>query len=216
VGQIREEYENRYQTILMPTAQRLQRYIEDCFAEIPRIDRISTRAKSPDRFMGKAQKKDEKGQPKYSDPLNQIQDQIGARIVCFYLSDVTVIAESVLRYFRPIEHQNIAPLSQFAFGYIGKHYVLLYPDEVIDDNYPLRPGFFELQIKTLFQHAWAEAEHDLFYKTNGSVDEEFSRKIAFTAAQAWGADKIFDELFARANLLKEEGGMDPEMAQNMF
>jgi ppGpp synthetase/RelA/SpoT-type nucleotidyltranferase len=25
----------------------------------------------------------------------------------------------------------------------------------------MRPGFFELQIKTLFQHAWSEAERDL-------------------------------------------------------
>ncbi|MCL5802016.1 MAG: hypothetical protein M1283_05805, partial [Gammaproteobacteria bacterium] len=57
------------------------------------------------------------------------------------------------------------------------------------------PNLFELQIKTLFQHAWAEAEHDLGYKTSNSLTSLQKRKIAFTAAQAWGADQIFDELY---------------------
>ena len=63
------------------------------------------------------------------------------------------------------------------------------------------PGFFELQIKTLFQHAWAEADHDLGYKP-GTVPLTSAqrRKIAFTSAQAWGADHMFDELF------RERGG----------
>jgi len=56
------------------------------------------------------------------------------------------------------------------------------------------PEFFELQIKTLFQHAWAEAEHDLGYKPPKPLTSIQKRKMAFTAAQAWGADQIFDEL----------------------
>ena len=56
------------------------------------------------------------------------------------------------------------------------------------------PTFFELQIKTLFEHSWAEANHDLAYKPHSELNLVQKRKIAFTAAQAWGADKIFDEL----------------------
>ena len=58
------------------------------------------------------------------------------------------------------------------------------------------PKFFELQIRTLFQHAWAEAEHDVGYKPTQPLKLEERRKIAFTAAQAWGADTIFQELFS--------------------
>jgi putative GTP pyrophosphokinase len=60
------------------------------------------------------------------------------------------------------------------------------------------PDFFELQIKTLFQHAWSEAHHDLGYKQEpGStpLTSEEKRKLAYTSAQAWGADHMFDELF---------------------
>jgi putative GTP pyrophosphokinase len=60
----------------------------------------------------------------------------------------------------------------------------------------LIPGFFELQIKTLFQHAWSEADHDLGYKPGDQpLTSEQKRLIAFTSAQAWGADHIFDQLF---------------------
>jgi putative GTP pyrophosphokinase len=55
--------------------------------------------------------------------------------------------------------------------------------------------FFELQLKTLFQHAWSEADHDLGYKPSAELSLDQKRRLAFTAAQAWGADLIFDELY---------------------
>ena len=58
------------------------------------------------------------------------------------------------------------------------------------------PQFFELQLKTLFQHAWSEAEHDLAYKPSEPLSTLQQRQIAFTAAQAWGADQIFEQLHA--------------------
>jgi hypothetical protein len=40
-------------------------------------------------------------------------------------------------------------------------------------------------------------EHDLGYKPGDKVlNPDDKRKLAFTSAQAWGADLIFDELFA--------------------
>jgi ppGpp synthetase/RelA/SpoT-type nucleotidyltranferase len=53
-------------------------------------------------------------------------------------------------------------------------------------------------VKTLFQHAWSKADHDLGYKPgSGStpLTSHERRKLAYTSAQAWGADHLFDELF---------------------
>jgi len=195
--QLQAEYKRRYDTALVRLADRLRNHISECLQEQPRIDRISARAKDIGRFMKKASVCTD-GKPKYSDPLNQIQDQIGARIVVFYQSDVDRIDQLVKRYFRAIEYRKVVPDSEWEFGYFGQHLILILPTDIIEDgsDKALIPEFFELQIKTLFQHAWAEANHDLGYKPNQQpLTAEQKRRIAFTSAQAWGADQIFDQLF---------------------
>lgn len=195
---IETQYRARYPRLVLAAAaieQQLRGYLEGT----SHVDRVSARAKSVDRFVAKATKIED-GSPKYSDPLSQIQDQIGARIVSFYLSDVEAISLIIEKYYRPIESKALVPDSEWEFGYFGKHFILLMPTDVIDDGDEEKPmpEFFELQIKTLFQHAWSEANHDLGYKPGTkplTVDEK--RQLAFTAAQAWGADRIFEELSKR-------------------
>jgi len=193
---LREQYARLRAMVLEPLAMRLEAHVTACFRGVPRIDRVGARAKGVDRFLGKAAKVLPDGRAKYSEPLAQIQDQIGARVVTFYLSDVEPVAEVIRRYFRPIETQDVVPDSVSEFGYFGKHFILLLPSDIYDDAVPpgSGPPFFELQVKTLFQHAWSEAEHDLGYKPTTKLGPNQIRRIAFTAAQAWGADLIFDEL----------------------
>lgn len=198
---LEEEYRQRYEKALRPIAAALQAHVLECFDGQPRIDRICTRAKDVKSFIAKA-KKEEGGKPKYSEPLSQIQDQIGCRIITFFLSDIERIDTVVLKYFRAIEHKDVIPESEWEFGYFGRHYILLLPEDVITDdiNRNMAPQVFELQIKTLFQHAWSEAEHDLGYKPGEkSLTSEQKRHLAFTSAQAWGADQIFNELFKTRN-----------------
>jgi putative GTP pyrophosphokinase len=196
---LEESYRKRHDSVLLPLAQSLEKLLKDYFADVPRIDRVTTRAKSLQRFLQKAEKI-ENEQNKYSDPLNQIQDQIGARIVTYYFDDVDRISEVVETYFRPIELKTIVPDSESEFGYFGKHYILIIPEDLITEDIEKSeaPCFFELQIKTLFQHAWGEANHDLGYKADRQLSSDEKRKIAFTSAQAWGADMIFNELSRKA------------------
>jgi putative GTP pyrophosphokinase len=63
---------------------------------------------------------------------------------------------------------------------------------------PFRFSIESLQrVPSLFQHAWSEAEHDLGYKPSNELTSDQKRRVAFTAAQAWGADQIFDEMYQR-------------------
>jgi ppGpp synthetase/RelA/SpoT-type nucleotidyltranferase len=77
--ELRAEYTRRYDAVLTPLAQALQGFLINCLKGEPRIDRIAARAKDVDRFMAKAVKLKD-GKPKYVEPLEEIQDQIGARI----------------------------------------------------------------------------------------------------------------------------------------
>jgi putative GTP pyrophosphokinase len=193
---LKEAYTLRREKVLVPLAARIEDHLKNLFASLGRIDRISARAKSVDRFLGKAAKV-EHGKPKYEDPLNQIQDQVGARIVTFYASDVERVRLEIEKYFKYIESQRIVPESEKEFGYEGRHFILFVPEDLIDDTVSRGESveLFELQIKTLFQHAWSESEHDLGYKPSVQLTSDQKRRFAFTAAQAWGADQIFDEMF---------------------
>jgi putative GTP pyrophosphokinase len=199
--QLRAEYQRRFDTVLVRLVQSLEKHIDECLQGQPRIDRISARAKDVGRFVKKASTLME-GKPKYGNPLSQIQDQIDARIIVFYQSDVERIDELVKKYFRAIEYRKVVPDSESEFGYFGQHLILIIPTDIIEDGMDrsLIPEFFELQIKTLFQHAWSEADHDLGYKPGEQpLTTEQKRRIAFTSAQAWGADQMFDQLFHERN-----------------
>jgi len=192
--ELEEQYLLRYHTALTEVAKKLEAHIKEQLRGVPRIDRISARAKSPERFLTKARKRDG-DKPKYTEPLCQIQDQIGARIITFYMSDIEPVSQKIKDYFAPIEERRVVPDSVNEFGYEGRHFILLIPRDLLTPSLEeYCPDFFELQIKTLFEHSWAEANHDLAYKPQSELSAEQRRKIAFTAAQAWGADKIFDEL----------------------
>ena len=189
-------YQQRYQDVLVPLARKLEKHILDIVAEYPRIDRVSVRSKSVPSFVKKAFKKLVDGNAKYTDPLIEIQDQLGARIITFYLSDLEPICKLIEKYFGPIEKRRVEPDNENEFGYEGFHYILFIPEDLFTPDIPRDecPKVFELQVKTLFQHAWAQADHDLAYKPLSELTKEQRRKVAFTAAQAWGADLIFNEL----------------------
>jgi putative GTP pyrophosphokinase len=109
----------------------------------------------------------------------------------------------VQRYFHAIESKDILPENVWEFGYFGNHHILMLQPDLIAPNFDksLVPYCFELQIKTLFQHAWSEANHDLGYKPGQeTLESDELRQLAFTSAQAWGADRVFNDLF-----LKQKG-----------
>jgi len=190
------EYIARHAAVLVPLATRLQAYVHDVLIGMPRIDRVSARAKSPARFISKAKKVTAAGTRKYDHPFEQIQDMVGVRVIVFYKQDVDAVSEMLDRYLRKIESKDLVPDSVDQFGYVGRHFIFAIPEDAIDDDAERSkiPQFFELQVKTLFQHAWSEAEHDLAYKPSELLTPHQQRQIAFTAAQAWGADEIFEQL----------------------
>jgi len=190
-------YGKRFITVLQPCADCLERLLRGYCAKLPRIDQITARAKSPDRFVQKAKKLNLDGKAKYADPVNEIQDQIGARIVVFYLPDVELVADTVRKYFALREERTVEPEQDSEFSYFGKHFIADLPGDGVprEVDRTSAPEVFELQIKTLFQHAWSESNHDVGYKPEIELSHEQRRLLAYSSAQAWGADRVFAQLF---------------------
>jgi putative GTP pyrophosphokinase len=199
MSELLDAYRTRYDSKLVNAAASLERHLQDLLDGVERVDRISARAKAPESFIKKASSLDDEGNRKYDNPLDQIQDQIGARIIVFYLDDVERIHDEIQRYLRPIEIKSHVPENNWNFGYFGRHFILVSPEDIWEEGKRPQdsPPFFELQIKTLFQHAWSEANHDLGYKGIPIPGDDAERKMALASAQAWGSDQIFSELWNR-------------------
>ena len=193
---LEQSYSGRLERCLVNLATRLQAHLESHLQGVKRIDRVTCRAKAVGSFLSKAARLVENGTRKYGDPIEDIQDQIGARIVVYFSSDIEMVVDKVRSFYSAIEERRVISDSPKEFGYEGRHFVLFVPVDVFADNMASadRPTVFELQVKTLFQHAWAEAEHDLGYKPDSDLEAHDKRLLAFTAAQSWGADRIFQEL----------------------
>ena len=198
---IQKQFASLRENYLVSIAAELETHITELLVEegVSRVDRVSARAKEVDSFLRKLDKTNYDGSQKYSNPFVQIQDQIGARVTVFYESDVGRVSTLLVnKYFRSIEYIDKIPDTDWEFGYFGRHFILALPTDVMPDSFEDidgLPQFFELQIKTLFQHAWSEANHDLGYKKPEREEpEQLKRRLAFASAQAWGADRLFQEL----------------------
>ena len=180
---------------LKDIASKIETQLTDIFEGVEHIDRIACRVKSEKSFLDKSLKK-EKGVLKYETPLKEIQDLVGARVVVYYKTDVDTVVEVIKKYFNTVEKNKIVPDDIMKFGYEGLHFICFIPNTIYSDHKGnlLIPDFFELQIKTLYQHSWSQAEHGLGYKPETPMSDEEQRKLAFIAAQSWGADTILAEL----------------------
>ena len=69
--ELEDSYRHRFSAALTPLASAIEGQLRDYFATEPRIDRITARPKSVERFLTKAQTL-ENETPKYSEPLHQI------------------------------------------------------------------------------------------------------------------------------------------------
>jgi putative GTP pyrophosphokinase len=196
---IRRAYTERF-AYLEDMARRLEALTRDALADFEHlhIDRVSFRAKAVASFMKKAQEP-KTGVP-YLDPLAEIEDQIGGRVLVFFRHDIDLVNELLRRKLRGVEFKRVAPDAPDSFGYESDHWICLIPLAYRSDEWQAlarMPTTFELQVRTLFMHAWAEPEHNIGYKPNGKVDPEITRRLAWVAASSWGADNMLDELLLR-------------------
>ena len=192
---LKEEYTRRHKG-LQEFARRIEQDLKEIFEGMPHIDRITARAKDIDKFLAKANKKNDRGMLKYRRPLVKIQDQVGARVIVFYKEDLLEAEKRVLDVYNEIQKDHRTPEFVNQFGYEGIHFIVHIPPEIrpLRDELKIGIDFFELQLRTLYQHAWSEASHDIAYKPEQELEPYEKKAIAYTAAQSWGADQVFQQV----------------------
>ncbi len=176
----------------------LHKETETALSSTPHIDHITFRVKNTESFLNKAL--DPKNQPPYDDALVEIEDQIAGRIITLFLEDLQHVEDKLRGTYTTIESTRRRPDKDQEFGYESHHLICTIPPHLKPPEWNQRnnmPNTFELQIRTLFMHAWAEPQHHLQYKTSHDLSTEAKRELAWTAASAWGADQSLQRILHR-------------------
>ena len=153
---------------------------------------ISGRVKTRKSFLEKCKK------DKYSH-YNNITDIVGIRIITYLLSDVENISALIESEFC-VDYNNSKDkaddLNNNEFGYRGLHYILRLNEKrtSLSEYSSYSNMWFELQIKTLPQHAWSEMSHDRHYKFKGIVPDKINRRIHGAAALLETIDNEFQSI----------------------
>jgi len=83
------------------------------------------------------------------------------------------------------------------FGYESHHLICMIPPQAKHigwNNLEDAPRTFELQVRTLFMHAWAEPQQDPEYKAAEDLPREMLRELSWIAAPSWGPDQAFERI----------------------
>ena len=162
-----------------------------------RVHKIESRCKEVDKLDEKINRKNNK----YGDIL-EITDIIGIRVITYFEDEVDIIASIIEEEFvkdsdNSIDKRN---LEMDRFGYKSLHYVVSLKDDrkELTEYKRFKDIKFEIQIRSVLQHAWAEIEHDIGYKSDLSLPNSLKRDFYRVAALLETADiefvKIKDQL----------------------
>ena len=176
---------------------------------------ITARTKSIESFAAKAERAVD-GQRLFSDPLVEITDQVGLRVITYLREDVDAVATLLTDEMRLLDDRDMGleTAREGRWGYASRHLLV----GVEGEQQPA-----SIQVRTVLQHAWAEFEHDIRYK--GSIPAEHApdldRRFTLAAGLLELADREFTAIRERLRVTmtgdeagdeETEASTDPRIA----
>jgi ppGpp synthetase/RelA/SpoT-type nucleotidyltranferase len=202
--EMRDEF-TRQQSTYKLFAGCVQRLIETLL-ESPSIviHSISHRVKQPQSLFEKL-----KRPGKNYLQLEDVTDLAGVRIITFLPEDVDKVAQIIESEFAIDRVNSIDKRltnDPDRFGYASLHKVCSLNEQrlALAEYAAYRDLKCEVQIRTILQHAWAEIEHDLGYKSAAGVPIHFRRRFSRLAALLEAADEEFMRLKNDLSAYSEE------------
>ncbi len=178
-----------------------------------KVASIEGRAKSVESFGEKALRQStiDPNQPKYKDPLNEITDQAGIRIITFFPKTIDDIDRVINAEFLVHEKSDKADtLKQNGrLGYQSVHYLISLGANraVLAEYSQFKDLVAEIQVRTILQHAWAEIEHDIRYKSLETAPLSIQRRFISLAGLLELADREFQAIHDEDKSLRQAARM---------
>ncbi|MCZ8378041.1 bifunctional ribonuclease/(p)ppGpp synthase [Mycobacterium sp. CPCC 205372] len=165
---------------------------------------VTARTKTVESFAAKAEREVD-GQRLFSDPLAEITDQIGLRVITYLREDVDAVATLLTDEMRLLDDRDMGlqTAREGRWGYASRHLLV----GVEGQQQPA-----SIQVRTVLQHAWAEFEHDIRYK--GSIPAEhvpdLDRRFTLAAGLLELADREFTAIRERLRVSLSDDEMAAE------
>lgn len=188
-----------------------RKVIEDALAGSSiAVHQVTARAKSPDSVRAKIRYK------RYDDPEAQMTDLLGVRVITTYEHGVGEAVDAIRDSFRIDEPNSIdktSKLDQDRFGYRGVHLVAkIRTGSVGASRRILEAHSIEIQVRSVVEHAWAEIDHELRYKSGIEFPPELDRRFNAVAGTLEMVDREFSAIVTElisgvdriSNLLEED------------
>ncbi len=156
---------------------------------------VDVRAKTVESFAEKIQRDGKT----YKNPLTEISDLAGVRLIFYYDDDVNRACELIDREFIIDHSQSIDKRQALApdqFGYLSVHRVVSLSESRTDlPEWQLFEDLVaEIQVRTVLQHAWATISHALQYKREADIPYQFRRQLMRVSGLLELADDEFANL----------------------
>ncbi len=162
---------------------------------------VSSRVKSLESFISKIKRK------KYKNPFKEMTDFAGIRIICYIEDDVKSVSKLIEKSFNILENFSVNKKNTLGLdkvGYQSTHYICSLGEK--RKNLPEYSKFsnqiFEVQIRTILQHAWAELSHDRNYKSSKGLPIDIQRRFNLISGQLEIADREFNILVNKIDSYK--------------
>ena len=179
-----------YEQLAEKVPEKLRQFLAEAGIVVAAMEH---RVKTEQSLAGKLEMKGDK----YVD-IADITDIVGLRIITFYIDDVDKVASIVERLFE-IDWENSVDKRKMheidSFGYQSLHYICRIPESAFkDENHPeINRIRFEVQMRTVLQHAWANMNHDTGYKSGVEIPKRYVRNLSRLA----GLLELVDDEFSR-------------------
>ncbi len=173
---------------------------EELQSKAIRVHSIEVRAKSIESFRRKVSRLHvmESGRGGRKEPLTVITDLAGVRVITFFPKTLTDVDRILHEQFEVIEIDDKSEVLTVddRFGYRSVHYLVkLLPNRTELAEYSRFTDLVaEIQVRTILQHAWAEIEHDIQYKSIEAMPATVRRRFIMLAGLLELADREFQAI----------------------
>ncbi len=192
------DYGQEYQSV-RPVYEKLTRKLQALFDELLEGEGIKATIESRTKEIKSLKAKIGRPGKAYKDPLREITDLSGIRIILYSIADVETVGKLIQREFKIDPTNSVNKLNQLEpdrFGYLSQHFIVQVGDSrrLLPEWAGLCDLWAEIQVRTVLQHAWAAVEHFLLYKNERDVPKMLRRRLFRLAALFELADEELDDL----------------------